>query len=159
MIAKIEVIFSRQGAKTQKAAFIDVLLIILKLFDMDENEIAKIVVNTAFKMHKELGPGLFESVYESILEYELSTEHGLYIQRQPALPVVWKEINIDLGFKPDMIVERKIIIELKSVEKVMPVHYKQLQTYLKLTGLKLGLLINFNEALIKDGIKRIVNGL
>ena len=159
MIAKIEVIFSRQGAKTQKAAFIDVLLIILKLFDMDENEIAKIVVNNAFKMHKELGPGLFESVYESILEYELSTEHGLYIQRQPALPVVWKEINIDLGFKPDMIVERKIIIELKSVEKVMPVHYKQLQTYLKLTGLKLGLLINFNEALIKDGIKRIVNGL
>ena len=159
MIAKIEVIFSRQGAKTQKAAFIDVLLIILKLFDMDENEITKIVVNTAFKMHKELGPGLFESVYESILEYELSTEHGLYIQRQPALPVVWKEINIDLGFKPDMIVERKIIIELKSVEKVMPVHYKQLQTYLKLTGLKLGLLINFNEALIKDGIKRIVNGL
>ena len=126
---------------------------------MDENEIAKIIVDTAFKMHKELGPGLFESVYESILEYELSNEHGLYIQRQPALPVVWKEINIDLGFKPDMIVERKIIIELKSVEKVMPVHYKQLQTYLKLTGLKLGLLINFNEALIKDGIKRIVNGL
>lgn len=126
---------------------------------MDENEIAKIIVDTAFKMHKELGPGLFESVYESILEYELSNEHGLYIQRQPALPVVWKEINIDLGFKPDMIVERKIIIELKSVEKVMPVHYKQLQTYLKLTGLKLGLLINFNEALIKDGIKKIVNGL
>lgn len=126
---------------------------------MDENAIAKIVVNTAFKIHKELGPGLFESVYESILEYELSNEHGLYIQRQTALPVVWKEINIDLGFKPDMIVERKLIIELKSVEKVMPVHYKQLQTYLKLTDLKLGLLINFNEALIKDGIKRVVNGL
>ena len=126
---------------------------------MDENEIASIIVNTAFEMHKKLGPGLFESVYESILEYELSTEHGLFIQRQPALPVVWKEINIDLGFKPDMIVERKLIIELKSVEKVLPVHYKQLQTYLKLTGLKLGLLINFNEALIKDGIKRIVNGL
>ncbi|MEO5945511.1 MAG: GxxExxY protein [Chitinophagaceae bacterium] len=126
---------------------------------MNENEIAKIAVNTAFQIHKELGPGLFESVYESILEYELSNEHGLYIQRQPTLPVVWKEINIDLGFKPDLIVENKVIIELKSVEKVMPVHYKQLQTYLKLTGLKLGLLINFNEALIKDGIKRIVNGL
>ena len=126
---------------------------------MDENEIASIIVNTAFEMHKKLGPGLFESVYESILEYELSTEHGLFIQRQPALPVVWKEINIDLGFKPDMIVERKLIIELKSVEKVLPVHYKQLQTYLTLTGLKLGLLINFNEVLIKDGIKRVVNGL
>ncbi|MBK8606942.1 MAG: GxxExxY protein [Chitinophagaceae bacterium] len=126
---------------------------------MDENEIASIIVNTAFEMHKKLGPGLFESVYESILEYELSTEHGLFIQRQPALPVVWKEINIDLGFKPDMIVERKLIIELKSVEKVLPVHYKQLQTYLKLTGLKLGLLINFNAVLIKDGIKRVVNGL
>ena len=126
---------------------------------MDENEIASIIVNTAFEMHKKLGPGLFESVYESILEYELSTEHGLFIQRQPALPVVWKEINIDLGFKPDMIVERKLIIELKSVEKVLPVHYKQLQTYRKLTGLKLGLLINFNEVLIKDGIKRVVNGL
>ena len=135
------------------------ILILLKLLGMDENEIASIIVNTAFEMHKKLGPGLFESVYESILEYELSTEHGLFIQRQPALPVVWKEINIDLGFKPDMIVERKLIIELKSVEKVLPVHYKQLQTYLKLTGLKLGLLINFNEVLIKDGIKRVVNGL
>jgi GxxExxY protein len=126
---------------------------------MEEKEIAKIIVDTAFRIHIELGPGLFESVYESILEYELIREYGLLVQRQPALPVVWKEVRIDLGFKPDMIIENKVIIELKSVETLLPVHYKQLLTYLKLTDHKLGLLINFNEALIKNGIKRIVNGL
>lgn len=126
---------------------------------MEENEIAKIIVDTAFRIHKELGPGLFESVYESVMDYELVNEYGLYVQRQPVLPVVWKKIKLDLGFKPDMIIENKVIIELKSVETVLPVHYKQLLTYLKLTGLKLGLLINFNEALIKNGIKRVVNGL
>jgi GxxExxY protein len=83
----------------------------------------------------------------------------LYVLRQPSLPVVWKEIKLESGFKPDIIVESKVIIELKSVEALLPVHYKQLLTYLKLTNLKLGLLINFNEALIKDGIKRVVNGL
>ena len=126
---------------------------------MEENEIAKIIVNTAYRIHKELGPGLFESVYESVLDYELTNEYGLFVQRQPILPVVWKEIKFDLGFKPDMIIENKVIIELKSVETVLPVHYKQLLTYLRLTGLKLGLLINFNEAQIKNGIKRVVNGL
>ena len=126
---------------------------------MEENEIAKIIVNTAYRIHKELGPGLFESVYESVLDYELTNEYGLFVQRQPILPVVWKEIKLDLGFKPDMIIKNKVIIELKSVETVLPVHYKQLLTYLRLTGLKLGLLINFNEALIKNGIKRVVNGL
>ncbi len=126
---------------------------------MQENEIAKIIVDTAFRIHKELGPGLFESVYETVLDYELTNEYGLYVLRQPSLPVVWKEIKLELGFKPDMIVESKVIIELKSVEALLPVHYKQLLTYLKLTNLKLGLLINFNEALIKDGIKRVVNGL
>jgi len=102
---------------------------------------------------------LFELVYESVLDYELVNEYGLLVQRQPVLTVVWKEIKLDLGFKPDLIVAGKVIIELKSVETVLPVHYKQLLTYLKLTGLKLGLLINFNEALIKNGIKRIANGL
>jgi len=126
---------------------------------MEENQIAKIVVDTAFRIHKELGPGLFELVYESVLDYELVNEYGLLVQRQPVLTVVWKEIKLDLGFKPDLIVAGKVIIELKSVETVLPVHYKQLLTYLKLTGLKLGLLINFNEALIKNGIKRIANGL
>ena len=126
---------------------------------MEENEIAKLVVETAYRIHKELGPGLFESVYESILEYELLNEYGLRLQRQATLPVVWKSIKVDLGFKPDLIVEDKVIIELKSVEMLAPIHYKQLLTYLKLTGIKLGLLVNFNQALIKDGIKRVVNGL
>jgi GxxExxY protein len=126
---------------------------------MEENEIAKLVVDTAYRIHKELGPGLFGSVHESILEYELLNESGLRIQRQATLPVVWKHIKIDLGVKPDLIVEDKVIIELKSVEVLAPVHYKQLLTYLKLTGIKLGLLVNFNQALIKDGIKRVVNGL
>jgi len=93
------------------------------------------------------------------LDYELTNEYGMNVLRQPSLPVIWKEIKLDLGFKPDMIIENKVIIELKSVEVLLPVHYKQLLTYLKLTNLKLGLLINFNEALIKNGIKRVVNGL
>ena len=126
---------------------------------MEENEIAKIIVDTAFRVHNDLGPGLFESVYETVLDYELVNEHGLHVLRQPILPVFWREIKLDIGFKPDMIIESKVIIELKSVEALLPVHYKQLLTYLKLIKLKLGLLINFNEALIKNGIKRIVNGL
>ena len=126
---------------------------------MDENALAKLIVDVACRIHKELGPGLFESVYESVFDYELTNEYGLFVQRQPTLPVIWKEVKLDLGFKPDMIIENKVIIELKSVETVLPVHYKQLLTYLKLTGLKLGLLINFNEALIKNGIRRVVNGL
>ena len=93
---------------------------------MEENEIAKIIVETVFRIHKELEPGLFESVYESVLDYELANEYGLYVLRQPVLPVVWKEIKLDLGFKPDMIIENKVIIELKSVEILLPVHYKQL---------------------------------
>ena len=123
------------------------------------NDITSQIIGACIKIHNELGPGLFESVYESVLDYELVNEYGLFVQRQPALPVIWKEIKLDLGFKPDMIIENKVIIELKSVETVAPVHYKQLLTYLRLTGLKLGLLINFNEALIKNGIKRVVNGL
>ncbi len=126
---------------------------------MGENEIAKIIVNTAYQIHKELGPGLFESVYESVLSYELSNEYGLFIECQPPLPVIWKDMKLDIGFRPDIIVENKVIIELKSVENVLPLHYKQLLTYLRLTNIKLGLLINFNEELIKNGIKRIVNGL
>lgn len=133
--------------------FIEIFLI------MDENAIAKIIVDTAFRIHNDLGPGLFESVYESVLDYELTNEYGLLVLRQPTLPVIWKEIKLDLGFKPDLIVGSKVIIELKSVEMLAPVHYKQLLTYLKLTGIKLGLLINFNEALIKNGITRVVNGL
>ncbi len=83
---------------------------------MSENEIAKVIVDTVYRVHRELGPGLFESVYESILDFECRTEHGLFVQRQPSLPVVWKDVKIDVGFKPDMIIENKVIIELKSVE-------------------------------------------
>lgn len=126
---------------------------------MTENEIAKVIVNAAYEIHKELGPGLFESVYETILEHELKNEYGLSVRRQVILPVTWKNVSLDLGFKPDLIVEEKVIIEIKSIETLSPAHFKQLLTYLRLTGIKLGLLINFKEALIKDGIKRVVNGL
>lgn len=126
---------------------------------MSENEIAKIVVDTAFRIHKELGPGLFESVYESIMHYELSNEYGLFVERQPQLPVIWKGMAMNLAFRPDLIIENKVIVELKSIETVPPVCFKQLLTYLRLADMKLGLLINFNETLIKNGIRRVVNGL
>ncbi len=125
---------------------------------MSENEISKIIVNLCYNIHVKLGPGLLESVYEEILFYELK-QLGLKVERQKAIPVIWKEIKMDIGFRSDLIVEDKVIIELKSVQEIAPVHLKQLLTYLKVTGCKLGLLINFNEALIKEGIKRIVNNL
>lgn len=125
---------------------------------MSENEIATLIVNTAYDIHVKLGPGLLESVYEEILYYEL-VKQGLNVERQKAVPVIWDDLKMELGFRADLIVENKVIVELKSVEAIAPVHPKQLLTYLKITGLKLGLLINFNEKLIKDGITRIVNKL
>jgi len=125
---------------------------------MNENDISKIIVDCCFKVHKELGPGLLESVYEEVLSYEL-IKCGLKIEWQKGIPVFYDDLKMELGFRADIIVENKVIIELKSIETIAPVHTKQLLTYLKLTGLKLGLLINFNEALLKDGIKRIVNNL
>ncbi len=125
---------------------------------MHENDISKIVVDTCYKIHTTLGPGLFESVYEEILEHEL-INRGLKVKCQQAIPVIWDNIKFDHGFRADLIVEDKVIIEIKSVETIVPVHHKQLLTYLKLTDMKLGLLINFNEALIKHGIHRIVNNL
>lgn len=125
---------------------------------MTENEISKIIVNTCYNIHVKLGPGLLESVYEEILYHEL-IEQGLKIERQKAIPVFWKDVKMEIGFRADLIVENKVIIELKSVEAIAPVHPKQLLTYLRITELKLGLLINFNEKLIKDGITRIVNNL
>jgi GxxExxY protein len=125
---------------------------------MTENEISKIVVNVAYDIHVKLGPGLLESVYESIMFYEL-TKLGFKVEKQKAIPVIWDDLKMELGFRADLIVENKVIIELKSVETIAPVHPKQLLTYLKITGLKLGLLINFNEKLIKDGITRIANNL
>lgn len=125
---------------------------------MTENEISKIILDISFDLHTKLGPGLFESVYEEILAYELEN-YGLNIKRQKAIPVIWEELKMEVGFRADIIVEDKVIIEIKSIETLAPIHYKQLTTYLKITGLKLGLLINFNEYHLKDGIKRIANKL
>jgi GxxExxY protein len=125
---------------------------------MTENEISKVVVDLCFRIHKQYGPGLFESVYEEIFCYELA-KTGLNFKRQHPVPLVHEEIKMEVGFRADVIVEQKVIVELKSIEALADVHYKQVQTYLKLSGCKLGLLINFNVPLIKDGIHRIVNNL
>jgi GxxExxY protein len=125
---------------------------------MHENELSKIIVDAAFKIHTTLGPGLLESVYEAVLAYELE-KRGCEVIKQQAIPVVYKDVKLDIGFRADLIIDRKIIIEVKSIEYLTPVHAKQLRTYLRLTDLHLGLLINFNVDLIKDGIKRVVNNL
>jgi GxxExxY protein len=125
---------------------------------MTENEISKQIVDAAYKIHTTLGPGLFESVYETVMAQELANR-GLKVVRQQAIPVVWENVHLEAGFRADLIVDDKVIIEIKSVENLAPVHRKQLLTYLRLTGLKLGLLINFDTELIKDGIARVVNGL
>lgn len=125
---------------------------------MPENEIATAVVDAAFKIHTTLGPGLFESVYEATLEYELQ-KRGLRVEHQIRLPVVYEQVRIALGFRVDLIIDRKVIVEVKSIEALAPVHKKQLLTYLRLTDLRLGLLINFNVDLIKYGIHRVVNKL
>ncbi len=125
---------------------------------MTENEIGTIVVESAIAVHRELGPGLLESVYELVLAHELESR-GLRVSRQVSVPIKYKGLHFDEGFRADLIVEDKIIIELKSVEKVTPAHRKQIQTYLRLSGRKLGYLLNFGEALMKDGITRAVNGL
>ena len=125
---------------------------------MKENRLASIMVDMAYHAHVELGPGLFESVYEEVLCYELS-KRKIPFKRQQIIPVTWKDIVMEKGFVADIVVDNSIIIEIKSIENLAPVHKKQLLTYLKLSGLKLGLLINFNETLIKNGITRIVNNL
>ena len=125
---------------------------------MSENELSKIIVNSCFQIHSKLGPGLFESVYEEILNYELLGK-GLEVERQKVISVYWNNVKMDQGFRSDLIINKKVLIEIKSMETVVRVHQKQVQTYIRLTGIKLGLLVNFNEALIKNGIQRIVNGL
>ncbi|VGO12265.1 hypothetical protein PDESU_00816 [Pontiella desulfatans] len=125
---------------------------------MSENDIARIVVDVALHIHKETGPGLLESVYEVILADELE-RRGLSVHRQVPIPIKYKGRVLGEGFRADLIIDEKVIIELKSIEHVKDVHKKQLLTYLKLSGRKLGLLINFGESLIKNGITRVVNGL
>src|SRR5579859_3949883 len=128
------------------------------MFTVTENEIATQIVDAAYKIHTTLGPGLFESVYETILEQELKNR-GLQVLRQHPAPVVWDNIHLEAGFRVDLLVENKVIVEIKSVESVAPVHRKQLLTYLRLADKRLGLLINFDTELIKDGIARVVNRL
>ena len=125
--------------------------------DMNENEIAAVIVDLCFKIHVMYGPGLLESVYEHILAYELR-KLGFFVEQQKPIPVIHEEVKLEIGFRADVIVERKVVVELKSVETMAPVFGKILLTYLRLTNLKLGLLVNFGEALMKNGIKRVING-
>ncbi len=125
---------------------------------MHENQIATIIVDCAFKVHSTLGPGLLESVYQAALAYEL-VNRGLEISLERGIPVEYQGVRLELGFRADIIVENRVIIECKSVEALAPVHGKILLTYLRLTDMRLGLLINFNVDLIKNGIRRVVNNL
>lgn len=125
---------------------------------MRQNELTGVIVDCCYRIHTKLGPGLFEAVYAEILKYELTRARIAYRTEVP-LPVVWEELKLEKGYRADFIIEEKVLLELKSVESLAPVHYKQVLTYIKLANLKVGLLINFNESLIKDGIHRIVNRL
>ena len=125
---------------------------------MDENEIAKIAVDVAFHIHTRLGPGLLESVYEAVMVHEL-LKRGLRVESQVPVPVEWGGLRLEIGFRADIVIEGKVVLELKSVEAVARVHKKQLLTYLRLMNCRLGLLMNSGEELIKDGISRVVNRL
>ncbi len=125
---------------------------------MHENEIGTIVVESAIEVHRQLGPGLLESVYEICLAHELR-ERGLRVERQVPMPIRYKDIEFDEGFRADILVNHLVLLELKSVQAISAAHRKQIQTYVRLTGIRLGYLLNFGEALMKDGIVRAVNGL
>jgi GxxExxY protein len=125
---------------------------------MSENELSRIVFDCALKVHQNLGPGLLESAYEECLFYELK-KTGVEVQKQKGLPLIYEDVKLDIGYRIDIIIENKLILEIKSVEALNDVHFAQLLTYLKLTDCKLGMLINFNVNLIKNGIKRVANNL
>lgn len=124
---------------------------------MTEDEIAKAVIGLSIEEHKALGPGLLESTYKEALFYKIN-KAGLKVEKEKPMPLVFEEVKLDCGYRIDLLVENKLVIELKSVESLIDVHFAQTLTYLKLGNFKLGLLINFNVALVKDGIKRIING-
>ncbi len=124
---------------------------------MSENEIAKIVFDLGLKVHKTLGPGLLESSYEECLYYEL-VKLGLQVQKQKAVPLVYEEVKLEIGYRIDLIIENKLIVEIKAIEALNDLHLAQILTYLKLSNCKLGLLINFNTLLFKNGVKRVING-
>ncbi|MHB2148692.1 GxxExxY protein [Calditrichota bacterium LG25] len=125
---------------------------------MTENEISRLILDAAFKVHKALGPGLLESAYEECLFYELKN-NDLFIEKQKPLPLIYEEVKLDIGYRVDLFVEKKVIIEVKSVESLNDIHLAQILTYLKLSNCRLGILINFNVTLLKNGIKRVVNNL
>lgn len=125
---------------------------------MTHNEITGIVIDTAIDVHRRLGPGLLESVYQVVLAHEL-TKRGLHVEKEVPIPVIWDNLRFEVGFRADLIVEGLVIIELKSIETVAPVHKKQLLTYLRLADKRLGLLLNFGAEVLKDGLHRVVNGL
>jgi GxxExxY protein len=125
---------------------------------MHENDISYKVIGAAIEIHKTIGPGLLESAYENALAFDLK-QLGFNVKQQVAMPFIYKEVKQEIGYRLDLLVSNKVIIEIKAVESLAPVHYAQLLTYLKLSGLKLGLLINFNSKTLKDNIHRIVNKL
>jgi len=125
---------------------------------MHENDISTIIINSAIEIHKCLGPGLLESVYKNTLAYDLR-DKGLNVEQQISMPLIYKEVKMDAGYRLDLLINKKVIVEIKSIEVLAPVHYVQLLTYLKLSNLKLGLLINFNVKLLKEGIHRLANRL
>lgn len=125
---------------------------------MIENEISYKIIGTAIELHRNVGPGLLESAYETALAYDLR-QSGLNVQQQLPLPFLYKEVKMEVGYRVDLLVENKVIVEVKSVETLAPVHYAQLLTYLKLSNKKLGLLINFNSKILKNEIHRVVNNL
>ena len=120
------------------------------------DSVSSVIIGAAMEVHRALGPGLLESAYESCLAYELS-ERGLFVERQKGVPITYKSVDVDAGFRIDLLVDKKIIIELKAVESIAPIHKAQLLTYLKLTGLRVGLLMNFNVNILKQGLHRVVN--
>ena len=125
---------------------------------MTENELSRVVFDAALKVHQTLGPGLLESAYEECLYYEIK-KSGFYVEKQKSLPLIYEDVKLEIGYRLDIIIENKLILEIKSVENLNDVHFAQLLTYLKLTNCKLGMLMNFNVSLIKNGIKRVVNNL
>jgi len=125
---------------------------------MTENQLSKIVLDAGIKIHRALGPGLLESAYEECLYYELQKD-GLLLEKQKTLPLIYEDVKLDVGYRIDILVEKKLILEIKSVETLTDLHMAQVLTYLKLSNCKLGLLINFNTVLLKNGIKRVVNNL
>jgi len=125
---------------------------------MDENTLSRVIIGAAIEVHRQLGPGLLESAYEECLAYEL-IQRDIAVERQKPIAVVYKEVRLDCGFRVDLMAEGRVVVEIKAVDRLMPVHDAQILTYLKLTGCKLGLLLNFNVPKLRDGIKRLVLNL